>query len=63
MSMFSFPPSGSSCVAGSRGQLSGHGPPEQEHARVWTANPPGVTGECVFWGGGGGDGGGAGGKE
>ena len=41
-----FPPSGSSCVAGSRGQLSGHGPSEQEHARVWTANPPGVTGEC-----------------
>lgn len=45
--MLSFPPSGSSCVAGSCGQLSGHGPPKQEHAGVRTANPPGVTGECV----------------
>lgn len=47
--MMSLPLAGSLCVSGSRGQLSGHGPPEQEHARVWTADPPGVKGE---WGGG-----------
>lgn len=37
---------GSSCVTGRSGRLDGHGPPEQEHAGVWTANPPGVTGQC-----------------
>lgn len=46
--MFSFPPSGHACVAGSRGQLSGHGPAEQQHARVWKENTPGAKGECVL---------------
>lgn len=50
MLMFSFPLSGSSCVAGSCGQLSGHGPPEQEHARVRKANTAGVAGECFSFG-------------